>query len=378
MISKDGESGPSRYFYEENGLDHTKALLSALGDRGKELGLDALGGFLSGLFLSGGKSGYNAVQYNRMGQEALDTGSYRDYISLGLMADHDTEAYRYAEEIQAKLNTGRKVTNIEMGHLTAAVYAEALGVGEKWSGETREEPDDRTLREYVQSTLDDFQTDLEQAFGEEKTGISDSNSHLKTAVHNYQQPEKYEGIPQSWRPLRTVTDDEVLKGTNPNYSPILSEYRIGTRDDYTHNCTNCVVAYSQRSKGYAVTARPLGECKTLRHGQNLFSAWKGRKPILASGNGLTDILEYLNRQRDGAQVVITVKMPKSIFNDNTGHAFIAERRGGEILFLDPQSGTRYNDPEKVFRLVQSDNTYYMRIDDLELTDRGISACKEEE
>ena len=56
MISKDGESGPSRYFYEENGLDHTKALLSALGDRGKELGLDTLGGFLSGLFLSGGKS----------------------------------------------------------------------------------------------------------------------------------------------------------------------------------------------------------------------------------------------------------------------------------------------------------------------------------
>ena len=68
--------------YEENGPDHTKALLSALGDRGKELGLDILGGALSGLFLSGAKSGYNAVQSNRMGQEAFDTGSYRDYISL--------------------------------------------------------------------------------------------------------------------------------------------------------------------------------------------------------------------------------------------------------------------------------------------------------
>ena len=58
------------------------SLLSALGDRGKELGLDILGGALSGLFLSGAKSGYNAVQFNRMGQEAFDTGSYRDYISL--------------------------------------------------------------------------------------------------------------------------------------------------------------------------------------------------------------------------------------------------------------------------------------------------------
>ena len=116
--------------YEENGLDRTKALISALGDRGKELGLDILGGFLSGLFLSGAKSGYNAVQFNRMGQEAFDTGSYGDYISLGLLADHNTEAYRYAQEIREKLNAGRTVTNIEMGQLTASVYADALGVGE--------------------------------------------------------------------------------------------------------------------------------------------------------------------------------------------------------------------------------------------------------
>ena len=156
MISKDGESGPSRFFYEENGLDYTKALLSALGDRGKELGLDTLGGFLSGLFLSGAKSGYNAIQFNRMGQEAFDTGSYQDYISLGLLADHDSEAYRYAEEIRAKLNAGREVTNIEMGQLTAAVYADALGVGEKRTTETREDMDediwDRVFNEEDAST----------------------------------------------------------------------------------------------------------------------------------------------------------------------------------------------------------------------------------
>ena len=78
MISKDGESGPSRYFYEENGLDHTKALLSALGDRGKELGLDTLGGgFLSGLFLSGAKSGYNAVKQisSEVERHAKDAGT---------------------------------------------------------------------------------------------------------------------------------------------------------------------------------------------------------------------------------------------------------------------------------------------------------------
>ena len=59
-------------------------MLSALRERGKELGLDTLGGFLSGLFLSGAKSGYNAVEWGRLGQEAFDNGSDREYIGYGL------------------------------------------------------------------------------------------------------------------------------------------------------------------------------------------------------------------------------------------------------------------------------------------------------
>ena len=163
--------------YEENlpddGSRHIKALLSALGDRGKELGLDILGGALSGLFLSGAKSGYNAVQFNRMGQEAFDTGSYEDYIGLGLLADHDSEAYQYAQEIRAKLNAGRAVTNIEMGQLTAAVYADALGVGETQPERKLKEPDislwDETLDEE-----DAFQRDLTEALGlPEKGAVSE-------------------------------------------------------------------------------------------------------------------------------------------------------------------------------------------------------------
>ena len=78
-----------------------------------------------------------------MGQEAFDTGSYEDYISLGLLADHDSEAYQYAQEIREKLNGGQAVTNIEMGQLTAAVYADALGVGETWNEDAREETDEK-------------------------------------------------------------------------------------------------------------------------------------------------------------------------------------------------------------------------------------------
>ena len=151
--------------YEENGLDRTKALISALGDRGKELGLDILGGLLSGLFLSGAKSGYNAVQFNRMGQEAFDTGSYEDYISLGLLADHKTEAYRYAQEIREKLNGGRTVTNIEMGQLAAAVYADALGVGETQPERKPKEPDISLWDEAFDEEEDAFQQDLIEVLG---------------------------------------------------------------------------------------------------------------------------------------------------------------------------------------------------------------------
>ena len=142
MITTANRDGSDDFQWEIRTAPVFAVLLSALGDRGKELGLDTLGGFLSGLFLSGAKGGYNAAEFNRMGKEAFETGSYGDYISLGLLADRDTEAYRYAEEIRAKLNAGREVTNIEMGRLAAAVYADALGVGEKRSAETREEPDE--------------------------------------------------------------------------------------------------------------------------------------------------------------------------------------------------------------------------------------------
>ncbi len=128
--------------YEENGLDRKKVLLSAIGDRAKELGLDTLGGALSGLFLSGAKSGFTAVQLNRWGKEAFDAGSYRQYVSYGLNADPNTEAYRYAAEIQAKRKAGREFTNIEMGQLTAAVYAEALGVGEQRTEKAPEATED--------------------------------------------------------------------------------------------------------------------------------------------------------------------------------------------------------------------------------------------
>ena len=102
-----------------------------------------------------------------MGQEAFDTGSFQDYISLGLLADHDSEAYQYAQEIRAKLNAGRAVTNIEMGQLTASVYADALGVGEPQPERKPKEPDNSLWDEAFDEDAA-FQRALEEELGSGK------------------------------------------------------------------------------------------------------------------------------------------------------------------------------------------------------------------
>ena len=187
---------------------------------------------------------------------------------------------------------------------------------------------------------------------------------------------KYAGVPKSWKRNTSISDSEVLTGTNPNYRRNLPAYLVGTNDDYTNNCTNCVVAYSMRKKGYSVTAKSVGECGTLQQGDKLFTAWKGRTPTTASGNGLDDILKYMGDSEDGTLLAIGIDMPHSIFNPLPGHAFVAEKREGEVVFLDPQTGRQYNRPNDIFDNVQIGKTKFMRIDDLEISDRGVSACKE--
>ncbi len=185
----------------------------------------------------------------------------------------------------------------------------------------------------------------------------------------------YAGIPKSWKKNEEMTNDVALKGTNPRFAHDLPKYLVGTKEDFTNNCTNCVVAYSQRIKGYNVVARSVGENKKLQKGSMLFSAWKDREPIKAKGSGYEEIFDYLCNCDNGALVAITVNMPKTVFYKEEGHAFAAEKKDGKVIFLDPQSGRLYNNPKKIFETVALEKTMYMRVDDLELSDRGVTACR---
>ncbi|MBR7088677.1 MAG: hypothetical protein IKI38_04910 [Mogibacterium sp.] len=187
----------------------------------------------------------------------------------------------------------------------------------------------------------------------------------------------YEGFPKGWTRLGEVKPDQVLGGCNPNWNPDLPTYLIGTTDDYSTNCTNCVVAYDLRSKGFNVTANSTGACGALR--TKMFSAWVGREPSKVEGNPYYYILDYFNRNNECVRVAVGANRPKSIFDKTiSGHAFVMERRDNQVVLIDAQSGRIYNKVETIieyFRQFDPSSIEFMRIDDLQISDRGISACK---
>lgn len=52
---------------------------------------------------------------------------------------------------------------------------------------------------------------------------------------------------------------------------------------------------------------------------------------------------------------------------------VAEKVNGKIRFYDVQSGEKIS--SKIFSYVEDDKTLFWRIDDLEPSDRGITACE---
>ena len=313
-------------------------------------------------------------EYDRLWAELMELASREP-------EQQDTVWKRYLREYDEAQRREEALKTVEILGYVPEEYAELFGVepGTSWLV-VRTYEQRRKLRAERQNAEGEH-WDPERPAVDGSADFSDREAFERTQPVRMEDdaPENaeardYGGIPKSWEWLGEVSHDKVLKGTNPKYRTI-PPYLNGTNDDYMHNCTNCVVAYSQRSKGYAVIAKSVGECGALRRGLKLFTAWEGREPVNAKGSGLEDIAAYMDKADEGTQVAITVSLPKSIFSDNPGHAFLAEKRGGKVEFLDPQRGTRYNNPTIVFDLVNRGGTYYMRIDDLSLTDRGVNACK---
>lgn len=119
--------------YKAEGYTDAEALGRAIGDQAATMGLDFLGGALSGGIMSGGGSAINIAgsyatgkEFNGMGLAAEDIQAF---IDEGLSSDPTTQAYKLATAAQQKLQSGGTLTNYELGALYQA-NARAIGAEE--------------------------------------------------------------------------------------------------------------------------------------------------------------------------------------------------------------------------------------------------------
>lgn len=167
----------------------------------------------------------------------------------------------------------------------------------------------------------------------------------------------YEGIPKNWKMLKSK--EIALQSVNPKYA---------TGDiAYKANCPNCVSAYEMRKRGYDVTAKPAGKNHYLN--RNPETAWIDPDVRKATGSGKNDILKSFKEWPENSRAEIAVVWK----GNNKGHVIVAEKIKGDVLFYDVQSGNALS--ENFWERIEEERTLYWRIDNIEPSDRGITACE---
>lgn len=123
--------------YVAEGKTEGEAFGLALRDQALAMGLDALGGILSGGIMGGGSaiiSDVDArVQGNAIGKQNPDITQMQAMIKEGLSNDSKTRSHYLAQQLQQKLARGEKLTNYDLGRLqqaNAAVEEADRGVNE--------------------------------------------------------------------------------------------------------------------------------------------------------------------------------------------------------------------------------------------------------
>ena len=123
--------------YVSEGKTEGEAFGLALRDQAVAMGLDALGGILSGGIMGGGGaiiSDIDArVQGNAIGKQNPDITQMQAMIKEGLSNDSKTRSHYLAQQLQQKLARGEKLTNYDLGRLqqaNAAVEEADRGVNE--------------------------------------------------------------------------------------------------------------------------------------------------------------------------------------------------------------------------------------------------------
>ncbi len=127
LISKDkSEWQVSIDAYEAEGMSEKEAFLHAVGDQALNMGLDFLGGAVSGGVMAGAGVGINAglneYTNRQTGREfqAMGDDVVQATIQEGLASDPSTQSYQLAQQLQQKLDAGQTLTDAEIGRLYQA------------------------------------------------------------------------------------------------------------------------------------------------------------------------------------------------------------------------------------------------------------------
>lgn len=127
LISKDkSEWQTSIDAYEAEGMTEKEAFWRAVQDQAENVGLDFLGGAVSGGVMSGAgiaiNAGLNEYGARRTGAEfqAMGDDVVQATIQEGLASDPSTQSYKLAVQLQQKLDAGQTLTNAEIGRLYQA------------------------------------------------------------------------------------------------------------------------------------------------------------------------------------------------------------------------------------------------------------------
>lgn len=173
---------------------------------------------------------------------------------------------------------------------------------------------------------------------------------------------------------RRMSVDEALIGANPNRSKTFAY------SEWTENCQRCVVAYELRRRGYNVTALPTSKKDDLpmqiEYGNVMYGKWnrafKNAKMEKVGGSNYKEAQQKLEAKfkewgsGSRAQIVIP------------GHVFMAEKLGNRMIYVEPQSGKRY-DSKDIFRDISKRGLQEIRVvrtDNLKISDKAKQSVKQ--
>lgn len=151
---------------------------------------------------------------------------------------------------------------------------------------------------------------------------------------------------------------DAVKGANPNYS---------RGSAYGVNCQRCVQAYEFRRRGYDVVAKPKPSTNNIiSWGSECFiqpGAYQYSYQAYALNQTEAAVKKALANAPDGSRFSIYIKWKRTY--GGSAHVFIAEKTGGVVHYLDPQTGNM--DASDYFTRGSKGCFGYFRLDDKALT-----------